>query len=81
LLNYLPATGAVRSHDRAWIAVVLTLQVALDVVLGMGVQVLLAYGLIFYAMPAVGFGLLDVARGLADLDLPMRLIQFFAGAS
>jgi hypothetical protein len=81
LAHYLPANGAVRSYDRAWIAAVLTGQVALGVVLGVGVQALLAYGLIFYAMPAVGLGLLDVARGLADLELPTRLIQLVADAS
>jgi hypothetical protein len=79
LLNYLPATGAVRTYDRAWIAAVLTGQVALGVILGVGMQALLAYGLIFYAMPAVGLGLLDVTRGLADLELPTRLIRFLAG--
>jgi Domain of unknown function (DUF4062) len=81
LLNYLPANGAVHSYDRAWIAAVLTGQITLGVVLGVGVQALLAYGLIFHAMPAVGLGLLDLARGLADLELPTRLIQLFAGPS
>jgi hypothetical protein len=80
LLNYLPACGSVRSYDRAWIAAVLTGQVALGVVLGVGVQALMAYGLIFFAMPAVGLGLLDLARSLADLHLPMRLIQLIAGS-
>ena len=70
-----------RSYDRTWIAAVLTAQVALGVILGVAVQALLAYGLIFYAMPAVGLGLLDLARGLADLELPMRLIQLIAGPS
>jgi len=69
-----------RAVRRAWIAAVLTGQVALGVVLGVGVQVLLAYGLIFYAMPA-SLGLLVLARSLADLELPMRLIQLSAGAS
>jgi len=59
---------------------VLTGQVALGVVLGVGVQVLLAYGLIFYAMPA-SLGLLVHAHSLADLELPMRLRQLSAGAS
>jgi hypothetical protein len=81
LLNHLPADGSVRSYDRAWIAAALTGQVTLGVILGVGVQALLAYGVIFYAMPAVGLGLLDVARGLADLELPMRLIQLLDGAS
>ena len=68
-----------RSYDRAWIAAVLTGQVALGAILGGAAQGLLAYGLIFYAMPAAGLGLLDAARELAALDLPMRLIRFIAG--
>jgi hypothetical protein len=51
------------------------------VALGVAVQAVPAYGLVFYAMPSVGLGLLDLARTLADLELPMRLIQLFAGPS
>jgi hypothetical protein len=43
------------------------------------VQALVAWGLIFYAMPAAGLGLLDLARGLAALDLPARAIAFLSG--
>jgi hypothetical protein len=32
-------------------------------------------------MPAVGLGLLDLARDLAALDVPTRVIEFFAGAA
>jgi hypothetical protein len=80
LLNYLPATGVVRSYDRAWIAAVLTGQVALGAMLGITGQALLAYGLIFHAMPAIGLGLLDLARSLAALDLPIRLILHLINA-
>ncbi len=65
LLHFLPATGGVLTYDRAWIAAVLTFQAALGAVLGVAVQALVAWGLIFHAMPAVGLGLLDLARGLA----------------
>jgi hypothetical protein len=81
LLDYLPAARAVRTYHRAWIAAVLTGRVGLGVIIGMAVQTILAYGLIFYAMPAVGLGLLDVARDIAAPDLPMRLIQLLAGSS
>jgi hypothetical protein len=80
LLHFLPATGGVPVYDRAWIAAVLTVQAALGAVLGVAVQTLIAWGLIFHAMPAVGRGLLDLARDLAALNLPMRLIEFVAGA-
>jgi hypothetical protein len=79
LLRFLPATGGVPTYDRAWIAAVLTMQAALGAVLGVAVQAAVAWGLIFHAMPAVGLGLLDLARGLAALDLPARVIAFFAG--
>jgi hypothetical protein len=79
LLHFLPATGGVPIYDRAWIAAVLTLQAALGAILGVAVQAAVAWGLIFHAMPAVGLGLLDLARGLAALDLPVRVIGFFAG--
>jgi hypothetical protein len=36
---------------------------------------------IFHAMPAVGLGLLDLARSLAALDLPVRVIAFLGGGS
>jgi hypothetical protein len=69
--------GAVRSYDRAWIAAVLTGQVALGVILGVTVQDCSPTA--SSSMPAVGLGVLDLARGLADLELPMRLIQLFSG--
>jgi hypothetical protein len=79
LLYFLPAMGGVRSYDRAWIAAVLTAQAALGAVLGVAVQALVAWVFIFHAMPAAGLGLLDLARGLAALDLPTRAIAFFTG--
>jgi hypothetical protein len=79
LLGFLPNARAVRTYDRAWIAAVLTVQWGLGVILAVVVQALLAYGMIFYAMPAIGLELLDVARYLAALDLPMQLIRFLAG--
>jgi hypothetical protein len=79
LLRFLPATGGVPSYNRAIIAAVLTLQAALGAVLGVAVQAVVAWGLIFHAMPAVGLGLLDLARRLARQDLPMRAIELLSG--
>ncbi len=78
LLHFMPAASGVPTYDRAWIAAVLTLQAALGAVLGVAVQAVVAWGLIFHAMPAAGLGLLDLARRLAALDLPARVIAFFA---
>jgi hypothetical protein len=66
-------------HDRAWIAAELTLQAALGATLGVAVQALVAWGLIFHAMPAADLGLLDLARSLAALDLPTRVIELLTG--
>jgi hypothetical protein len=81
LLRFLPAAGGVPVHDRAVIAAVLTAQAALGAILGVAVQALVAWGLIFHAMPAVGLGLLDLARSLAALDLPMRVIDLLGSKS
>jgi hypothetical protein len=59
---------------------VLTLRAALGAILGVEVQAVVAWGLIFLAMPAEGLGLLDLARRLAAPDLPVRVIAFFAGS-
>lgn len=77
LLSYLPADRAVPAYDRAWIALVLTLQVAGGIVIAFAAQALLAVGLIFYAMPSVGLGLLDLARTVAAFDLPGRILAVF----
>jgi K+-transporting ATPase A subunit len=47
--------------------------------LGIAAQAFLARGLIFHVMPWVGLDLLDMARAVADFDLPMRIGQLFAG--
>jgi hypothetical protein len=80
MLRFLPAAGGVPAYDRAWIAAVLTLQAALGAILGVAVQAAVAWGLLFYAMPAVGLGLRDLARGLAALDLPARVIASFTSS-
>ena len=80
LLRFLPATGGMPVYDRAWIAALLTAQAALGAVLGLAAQAPVAWGLIFHLMPAAGLDLLDLARDVAALELPTRVIAFFAGA-
>jgi hypothetical protein len=77
LLQKMPAGRAVPAFDRAWIALVLTLQVAGGVFLGVAAQALLAVGLIRYVMPWAGLGLLDMARAVAAFDLPARVGALF----
>ena len=73
LLQKIPAGRAVPAFDRAWVALVLTLQVVGGVILGVAAQALLAVGLIRYVMPWLGLGLLDLARAVAAFDLPARV--------
>jgi hypothetical protein len=77
LLQKMPAGCAVPTFDRAWAALVLTLQVVGGVILGVAAQALLAAGLIRYVMPWAGLGLLDMARAVADFDLPARVGALF----
>ncbi len=76
LLRVMPEGKKIPPFERNWIAAVLTAQVAVGAVLGIAAQALLAIGIIGYAMPWLGLGLLDMARDLADFDLPMRLGHF-----
>jgi hypothetical protein len=41
-------------------------------------QALLIVGVISYVMPWLGFGLLDMARGVAAFNLPLRIGRLFA---
>jgi hypothetical protein len=77
LLRSMPAGRAVPAFNRAWVALVLTLQVVGGVILGVAAQALLAVGLIRYVMPWAGLGLLDVARAVAAFDLPARVGALF----
>jgi hypothetical protein len=77
LLQKMPAGRSVPAFDRAWIALVLTLQVAGGVFLGVAAQALLAVGFIRYVMPWAGLGLLDMARAVAAFDLPARVGAVF----
>ena len=84
LVRKMPATKAVPAFDRAWIAIVLTLQLVLGSVVGVAVQAVVAIAMLRYIMPWMGIELLRVAREIAALDLPARLgmavARIFAGA-
>jgi hypothetical protein len=77
LLKYLPIDRAVPAFDRAWLALLLTVQVAVGVVLGVAAQALLVIGLIRYALPTLSLSLLDLARVVADFDLPAKIGSLF----
>jgi hypothetical protein len=79
LVNFMPVGKAMPGFDRAWMALVLTVQMFAGVGLGIAAQTCLAWGLIFRLMPWIGLDLLDMARAVAVFDIPMRIGQLFAG--
>jgi hypothetical protein len=79
ILQFMPVGKAVPTFDRAWIALVLTLQIVVGAILGVLAQALLVVGVIGYVMPWLGLGLLDLARNVAAFNLPLRIGQLFAG--
>src|ERR1700732_3414031 len=72
LLRFIPAQGNVPKFDRAWIATILTAQVAAGAALGIAAQAFLALVIIGYVMPFFGLELLDMARDVATFNLPAR---------
>ncbi len=76
-LKHMPADKPVRSYDRACIALALAAQWIVGILLGIVVQALFFSFVIVYAMPLFGLGLLDMAEGLAALDLPARAWRLF----
>jgi hypothetical protein len=63
--------------DRHWIATVLTGQVAAGAALGIAAQVVLVWVIIGHVMPFFGQELLDMAREVADFNLPAQVGQLF----
>jgi hypothetical protein len=77
LLRFIPERGGVLKWDRRWIATALTAQVAAGAALGIAAQVVLVWVIIGHVMPFFGLELLDMARGVADFNLPARVAQLF----
>jgi hypothetical protein len=77
LVGSIPARGTVPKFDRAWIATVLTAQVAAGAALGIAAQAFLAIVIIGYIMPLFGLELLDMARDVAAFNLPARVGHLF----
>jgi hypothetical protein len=73
-LNLQAYSGA----ERAWIATLLTAQVAAGAALGIAVQAFLVWVIIGRVMPFFGLELLDMARRVTDFNLPARVAQLFA---
>jgi K+-transporting ATPase A subunit len=78
LLRWIPEDKAVPEYKRQAAAIGLTVQMFAGAGLGIAAQAVLAWGLIFHVMPWIGLDLLDMARAVADFDLPARIGQLFA---
>jgi hypothetical protein len=73
--NHTASTQHVRApptFDRTWIALLLTLQIFLGAALGIAVQALAVYVVIWWALPMVGLDLLEMAGAVAAPDWPGR---------
>ncbi|MGH6800216.1 MAG: hypothetical protein ACRECZ_02150 [Methylocella sp.] len=77
LLNWIPKGRDVPDYRRPLAAIGLTVQMFAGAGLGIAAQALLAWGLLYHLMPAIGLDLLDMARAVAAFDLPARISQLF----
>lgn len=77
LLHWTPEDRDAPDYKRPLAALALTGQVFLGAFLGVVAQVFLAWGFIFHLMPAIGLEILDTARAVAALDLPMQAARLF----
>lgn len=75
LLSKMPQHDAPPSFDQPWIVLALTLQPFVGGTLGILCQGLLAYLVIWWIMPLLGFDLLDLARTVVAPDLPGKVIE------
>jgi hypothetical protein len=70
LLHWIPEGRDVPDYRRPLAALALTIQMFAGAFLGIAAQALLAFGLLYYLMPAIGLDLLWLCQQLAGLDLP-----------
>jgi hypothetical protein len=78
IVRFMPETKAVPAFDRAWLAVVLSSQTFLGAILGAGAGALLIAAFSVYVTPEAGPGLLNLARAVAEFNLPARVGRLFA---
>jgi hypothetical protein len=78
LLHWIPEGREVPDYRRPLAALVLTGQMFAGALLGIAAQVLIAWGLLFHVMPAIGLDLLWLCQQLTDLDLPGKFFHLTA---
>ncbi len=75
LLRWIPEGRDVPDYRRPLAALVLTGQMFSGAALGIAAQALIAWGLLYQLMPAIGLDLLWLCRQLACLDLPGKFFH------
>jgi hypothetical protein len=80
LLRWIPEGREVPDYRRPLAALALTGQMFAGAVLGIVAQTLLAWGLVFHVMPAIGLDLLWLCEQLANFNLPSQLYNLFTSA-
>jgi hypothetical protein len=79
LLYLMPERGAPPSFNRQWITLLLTLQAFVGAAIGIALQGLLAYLVIWWIVPLFGLDLLDLARTITAPDIPGQAIAAVFG--
>jgi hypothetical protein len=79
LLSWMPERRAPKAHNRPIIALLLSLQVFVGAAIGFAAQGILVYVTIWWLLPPIGLDLLDLARSVAEPDLPGQLITWVSG--
>jgi len=77
LAKRMPAGAAVPAFERNWMALAMTGQILVGVILGLGVQYLIVWGVFGHILPLIGFEIFDNAGKFVDFDLPGRIIALF----
>jgi hypothetical protein len=80
LLRWIPEDRDVPEYRRPASAALITVQVLTGLALGLIAQFVLIWVIILHILPRFGLDLLDLARAVADFDVPARIRLLFAGA-
>ncbi len=75
LLRWIPEGQEVPDYRRPLAALALTGQMFAGAFFGIAAQAILAWGLLFHLMPAIGLDLLWLCQKLAELDLPGKFFH------
>jgi hypothetical protein len=75
LARRMPVGKAIPNSERMWMAPALTLQMMLSAMLGIGAVLGLLWMILIWELPFIGQNLISMLQGLAEADLPGRLLR------